>query len=91
MQARRVWGPHIAREWLLPGREEVPALRDGYVVSFARFHERGLTMPPHPFVWGLLHHYRIELQQINPNGIQHIAVFIALCEGYLVIEPQFEL
>jgi hypothetical protein len=38
-----------AGEWLLPGREEVPAPRDGYVVSFAHFHERGLAMPPDPF------------------------------------------
>jgi hypothetical protein len=28
---------------------------------------------------------------LNPNGIQHIVAFIALCEGYLVIEPHFEL
>jgi hypothetical protein len=31
------------------------------------------------------------LQHLNPNGIQHIAAFIALCEGYLGIEPHFKL
>ena len=67
-------------EWLVPGREEVPAPPDGYVVSFTPFHEHGL-----------LHHYQIELQHLNPNGIQHIAAFIALCEGYLGIKPHFEL
>ena len=39
------------------GREEVPAPHDGYVVSFEPFHEHGLTIPPHPFFQGLLHHY----------------------------------
>ena len=36
-------------EWLMPGREEMPAPPDGYVVSFAPFHERGLMIPPHLF------------------------------------------
>jgi hypothetical protein len=39
----------------------------------------------------LLHHYRIELQHLNPNGTQHILAFITLYEGYLGIEPHFEL
>ena len=58
-----------AVEWLVPSRKEAPAPPDGYVVSFALFHERGLTVPPHPFFWGLLHHYQIKLQHLNPNGI----------------------
>jgi hypothetical protein len=37
------------------------------------------------FVCGLLHHYKIELQNLNPNSILHIMVFDALCEGYLGI------
>ena len=78
-------------EWLMPDHKEAPVLLDGYIVSFVPFHERGLMIPPHPFLRGLLHHYQIELQHLNPNGIQHIAVFIVLCEGYLGIEPHFEL
>jgi len=38
-----------------------------------------------------LHHYQIELQHLNPNGIQHTVAFIAMCEGYLGIEPHFKL
>jgi len=60
-------------------------------ISFAPFHERGLAVPPHPFFQGLPHHYQIELQHLNPNRIQHIMAFIAMCEGYLGIEPHFEL
>ena len=44
-------------EWLVPGREDAPALPDGYIVSFAPLHERRLTVPSHPFFQGLLHHY----------------------------------
>ena len=69
-------------EWLLP---------DGYVVSFAHFHERGLATPAHKFLRGLLHFYKIELQHLNPNGIQHMVAFVALCEGFLGISPHFEL
>ena len=46
---------------------------------------------PHRFLQGLLHYYRLELQHLNPNGIQHILAFIALCEGYLGIKPHFKL
>ena len=60
-------------------------------LSFTPFHERGLTVPPHPFFQGLLHHYQIELQHLNPSKIQHIAAFIAMFEGYLGIEPHFKL
>jgi hypothetical protein len=39
-----------AMEWLVPRREEVPMLSDGYVVSFVPFLERRLMMPPHQFL-----------------------------------------
>ena len=80
-----------AEEWLLPGKEDLPSLPDGYVVSFTHFHERGFTTPAHRFLRGLLHYYKIELQHLNPNGIQHMTAFIALCEGFLGISPHFDL
>ena len=58
-----------AEEWLLPGDEDLSSLPDGYVMSFSHFHERGLTIPAHKFIWGLLHFYKIELQHLNPNRI----------------------
>ena len=80
-----------AEEWLLPSEEDLPSPLDGYVVSFAYFHERGFATPAHKFLRGLLHYYKIELQHLNPNGIQHMAAFIALCEGFLGISPHFDL
>ena len=59
----------VAEEWRLPGEEEEPQPPEGYVVSFAHFHERGFAMPAHPFFQGLLDYYQVELQHLTPNGI----------------------
>ena len=75
----------------LPREVDVPSPSDGYVVSFMHFHERGFATPAHKFLWGLLHYYQIELHHLNPNGIQHMAAFVALCEGFLGISPHFDL
>ena len=69
----------------------MPAPPDGYVVSFTHFHEHWFVTPAHRFLWGLLQYYKIKVQHLNPNGIQHMAVFVALCEGFLEISPHFDL
>ena len=69
--------------------EEAPQPPEGYIVSFAHFHERGFTIPAHKFLRGLLDYNQVELLHLTPNGIQHMAVFIALCEGFLGIDPHF--
>ena len=79
------------QEWLLPGDEAEPAPPEGYVVSFAVFHERGFAIPAHRFLRGLLDYYDVELQHLTPNGVQHMAAFVALCEGFLEIDPHFDL
>ena len=81
----------IAEERRLPGEEEEPQPPEGYIVSFAHFHERGFTILAHPFFRGLLDYYQVELQHLTPNGIQHIVAFFALCEGFLGISPHFDL
>jgi hypothetical protein len=48
-------------EWLVSNNEDEPMPQDGYVISFVPFHERGLAMPPHRFLWVLLHYNDIEL------------------------------
>lgn len=64
---------------MLPDTEYVPDPLSGFVVSFVHFHERGLAMPSHPFLVGLIHHYKIQLHHLNPNGYLHMAAFVALC------------
>ena len=93
-------GPHpprppspltTAEEWRLPGEEDEPQPPEGYVVSFAHFHERGFAMPAHQFFRGLLDYYQVELQHLTPNGIQHIVAFVTLCEELLAIDLHFDL
>ena len=60
-------------EWRLPSNEDTSSPPEGYVVSFAHFHEQGFATPAHKFLRGLLNYYNVELQHLTPNGIQHIA------------------
>ena len=60
-------------------------------MSFAIFHERGFAVPAHRFLRGLLDYYEVELQHLTPNGVQHMAAFVALCESFLGIDPHFDL
>ena len=53
-------------EWRLPSNEDKPSPPEGYVVSFARFHERRFATPAHKFLRGLLDYYKVELQHLTP-------------------------
>ena len=59
-----------AAEWLLPGLEDFPQPPAGYVVSFVTFHERGFSIPAGRFIRAVLFQYGLQLQHLNPNGIQ---------------------
>jgi hypothetical protein len=50
---------------------------------------RGLSLPAHEFLHGLLFVYVVQLHQLTPNSILHIACFITLCESFLGIDPHF--
>ena len=78
-------------EWIAPYGELEPRPRDGYVVSFVSFHERGLGVPADRFMRALPHYYGMELHNFNPNSIAQAAIFVAVCEGYLGIAPHWEL
>lgn len=49
------------------------------------FFERGLGLPAHDFLHGLLHHYGMQLHHLTPNSLLHISCFITLCEAFLGI------
>jgi hypothetical protein len=75
-------------EWRVPPsdhRELAPL--EGYMVSFVAFHERGLGVPPSHFMRALLYYYKVELHHLAPNSISQAAIFAAVCEGYLGMEP----
>jgi hypothetical protein len=78
-------------EWFLPGNEADPTPPSGYVVSFTLFHEQGFGMPASRFMRALPHYYGVELHNFNPNSIAHAAIFVAVCEGILGIDPHWDL
>jgi hypothetical protein len=61
------------------------------IPMFARFAERGLSLPANDFFKGLLEYYGIEYLNLNPNGIFHTSVFIHFCKAFLGIEPHWVL
>ena len=87
----RVLPPKELIEWRPAADEVIPTPNTGEVVVFASFFERGLSLPAHPFLRGLLHFYGLELQHVTPNGLLQVACFITLCECFLGIEPHFAL
>jgi hypothetical protein len=56
---------------------------------FLAFLFRGLSLPAHEFLHGLLFVYGVQLHQLTPNSILHIACFVTLSESFLGIEPHF--
>jgi hypothetical protein len=58
---------------------------------FARFAERGLSLPVSNFFKGLMGYYDIEYLNLNLNGIFHTAVFVHFCEAFLGIKPNWML
>jgi hypothetical protein len=78
-------------EWMAPVGEADPTPRPGYVVSFVSFHEQGFGVPTSRFMRALLHYYGVELHNFNPNSIAQAAIFTAVCEGFLGIDPHWDL
>ena len=52
---------------------------------------RGVGFPIHPFLRGLLEYYGLQLHNLTPGSIVHIAGFVAFCELFLGCEAHFEL
>ena len=74
-------------EWMVPPSGAAPTPPPGYVLSFVSFHERGFGVPAIRFMRALLHYYGVELHNLNPNSIMQAAIFAAVCEGFLGIDP----
>jgi hypothetical protein len=78
-------------EWMAPPSGAAPSPPLGYVLSFVSFHERGFGVPASRFMRAILHFYGVELHNLNPNSIAQAAIFAAVCEGFLGIDPHWDL
>jgi hypothetical protein len=76
---------------VFPDNERVPKPPSRYRVMFLAFLICGLSLPAHEFLRGLLFVYSVQLHQLTPNLILHIACFITLCESFLGIDPHWVL
>jgi hypothetical protein len=74
---------------VFPSTNRIPKPPSGYRVMFLAFLLRGLSFPAHEFLCGLLFVYGVQLHQLTPNSILHIACFVTLCESFLGIEPHW--
>jgi hypothetical protein len=78
-------------EWIAPPSRAAPSPPSGYVLSFVSFHEWGFGVPASRFMRAILHSYGVELHNLNPISIAQAAIFAAVCEGFLGIEPHWDL
>jgi hypothetical protein len=76
-------------EVIFPSAERIPKPRVGFWVMLFAYLLRGLSLPAHEFLRGLLFIYGVQLHQLTPNSILHIACFITLCKSFLGIDPHF--
>ena len=60
------------------------------VVFLAHF-VHGLGFPLHNFIRGLMFYYGLDFQDLAPNFVLNISVFIVVCEAFLRIKPHFVL
>jgi hypothetical protein len=74
---------------VFPSTKCIPKPPSGYRVMFLAFLLCGLSFPAHDFLPGLLFIYGVQLHQLTPNSILHIAYFVTLCESFLGIEPHW--
>jgi hypothetical protein len=74
---------------IFPSSERIPKPPSGYRVMFFAFLLRGLSLPAHEFLRGLLFVYGVQLHQLTPNSILQISCFITLCESFLGVEPHW--
>jgi hypothetical protein len=68
-----------------------PVPAEGYVVSFVVVYEWGVGTTLHWFLRSLLQFYGLELHNLTPLGVLHIAAFRTPCEAYLGVDHVFDL
>ena len=91
LEREGLFRPKDEKVWRMPGTESTPAPENDERVAFVDHIHRGLSFPLHPFFVALLCVYGVQLHDLPPNSVQHIACFIVLCECYLGVRPHWAL
>jgi hypothetical protein len=77
--------------WRAPGREAIPAPKEGEVIVFADHMLRGFSPPGSKKFRDMLHFFQLHPQDIGPNSVSNICNFQVFCEVYLQQEPTVDL
>jgi hypothetical protein len=77
--------------WRVDTSATAPAPSKKDIVMLKSHIDRGFSFRPSYFLKSMLRHYRLQLHHIAPNSFIIVAGFVALCEGYLGIDPRGDL
>ncbi|KAE8775487.1 hypothetical protein D1007_51995 [Hordeum vulgare] len=75
----------------LPSSETAPAPAAGEVVVFVEHFYRGFGLRASSFFAEWLQSFGVQPHHLAPNAILQLAAFVALCEGFVGIEPRVDL
>ena len=90
MKASSLIPPRIISEWRTAEGQGIPfETQPDEVLVFASFFERGMGLPLHTFVIGLLRFYDLHPIHINHNSCSIISNYIHYCEAFVGIPPHF--
>jgi hypothetical protein len=78
-------------DWGAPGEHRVPYLNPGEIVLFLSFVHASLCLSISPFLYRFLHYFDISLNNLTPNGVLHLYIFVHFCEVFLGIFPSITL
>ncbi|KAE8815995.1 hypothetical protein D1007_06535 [Hordeum vulgare] len=81
-------GTMVAR---LPGAESVPTPEYSKVVVFFEHFVHGFGLPASTFFRRFLTRFGLQPHHLGANSILQLFAFVALCKGYLGIEPRLDL
>ena len=78
--------------WKVPERGDIPwGIEKTRQLVFRWMFVYGLGLPTCSFFRGLLYFYGLELCNLGPNSLLHVAVYIHLCEAFLGVRPHWKL
>ena len=78
-------------QWQSVEGHERPFEKTSGIVLFKAFVECDLAILTCDFLRSLLFFWGIQLHHLTPDSIQHMGIFVHLCETFLGIHPHFDL
>jgi hypothetical protein len=73
------------------GAASLANMRPGDVIFFAAYALTGLVPPLSFFFLTMPKYYGLQLQDLSPNSIALVAIFVHLCEMYVGVQPSVRL